>query len=255
MGDTGISFLVIKKRPTVALFAFYVTLFTHATLKGVSVFIRIVLFFFLFTYSVFASANNTPFKNFSIDNPLAYRAVSSIVQDKHGFLWFGSSEGVYRYDGYQFTRFYYDPNIDNSLSSNVVSQLLLDAKGRLWVATRGGGLNLLQDDSETFTTFNQSSAIAPINNDFINKLAQDKLGKLWVGTEDGLTIISESNGEWVTQPITFDKSKKGLNGKVIESILMLNDKTVWVGTNGGGLTALAAAHHRLAFAWGCSINV
>jgi len=214
---------------------FYVTLFIQVTMKGMLVFIRVILFSFLLFQSVFAYSNNTPFKNFSVDNPLAYRAVSSIVQDKHGFLWFGSSEGVYRYDGYQFTRFHYDQNIEDSLSSNVVSQLLLDAKGRLWVATRGGGLNLLQSDSEAFITFNQSSVVAPINNDFINKLAQDELGKLWVGTEDGLTIISELNGEWVTQLIAFDKRKRGLSGKVIESILMPNDQTVWVGTNGGGI--------------------
>ena len=197
--------------------------------------VRIILFIFLFALSLSALANNIPFKNFSIDNPLAYRAVSTIVQDKHGFLWFGSSEGIYRYDGYQFNRFYHKPDLDNSLSSNVISQMLVDKKGRLWVATRGGGLSLLLDTSETFLTFNQGNTQAPINNDFINKIAQDNEGKLWIGTEDGLSILSEDGGQWKTQSIHFERVNSSLRGKVIESILVLNDSAVWVGTNGGGI--------------------
>jgi len=199
------------------------------------VLVRIILFIFLFALSLSALANNIPFKNFSIDNPLAYRAVSTIVQDKHGFLWFGSSEGIYRYDGYQFNRFYHKPDLDNSLSSNVISQMLVDKKGRLWVATRGGGLSLLLDTSETFLTFNQGNTQAPINNDFINKIAQDNEGKLWIGTEDGLSILSEDGGQWKTQSIHFERVNSSLRGKVIESILVLNDSAVWVGTNGGGI--------------------
>jgi len=66
------------------------------------------------------------FKSFAIDNPMSYKYVMTIIQDKNGFMWFGGQEGLHRFDGHQLLSFYHDTSVDNSLSSNVISSIIVD---------------------------------------------------------------------------------------------------------------------------------
>src|SRR5689334_14431233 len=77
--------------------------------------------------------------------------ITGIVQDKRGYMWFGSKKGLYRYDGYDFITYKNDPLNLNSLSDNSLESLCIDSTGILWIGTFGGGLDRLDPVTERFT--------------------------------------------------------------------------------------------------------
>jgi len=99
------------------------------------------------------------FRHLSIEGGLSDGHLRTIVQDQRGFLWFGTIDGLNRYDGYEIRVFRHDPENPRSLGANFVRALHVDRKGGLWVATIGGGLNLFDRGPRTSSG---TSAIPPI---------------------------------------------------------------------------------------------
>jgi len=86
-------------------------------------------------------SQNIRFEQLSLDNGLSQSAVNVILQDRQGFLWVGTEDGLNRYDGYNFKVYKPDSDNPNSLSDRWITSLAEDAQGYLWVGTRLGGLN------------------------------------------------------------------------------------------------------------------
>ncbi len=177
------------------------------------------------------------FKSFGIDNPMSYKFVMTIAQDKDGFMWFGGQEGLHRYDGHQFLSFYNKTSVSNSLSSNVITRIIIDKSQRLWVGTRGGGLNLYDPKSKGFRHLTTSTKNAAITNDGINTLFEDSEGKIWIGTENGLNILSINDQDWlVTQINQKLGGNPSLSHNEVYAIIETDNNEIWVGTNGGGIS-------------------
>ncbi len=97
-----------------------------------------VLIFPLATQANTDTPHNLRFEQLNVDQGLAQETVTSIVQDRRGFMWFGSQNGLSRFDGYRVRVFRNDPTEPGSLADNWVSAVHEDGSGRLWVGTRGG---------------------------------------------------------------------------------------------------------------------
>src|SRR5581483_8198004 len=91
------------------------------------------------------------FTRFSVERGLSQSTVQAVLQDRSRFLWFGTGEGLNRYDGYRFVVFKHDSQDPKSLPSDRVTALYEDRQGRLWVGTEAG-LSLFDHRTETFTT-------------------------------------------------------------------------------------------------------
>jgi len=177
------------------------------------------------------------FKSFGIDNPMSYKFVLTIAQDKDGFMWFGGQEGLHRYDGHQLLSFYNSTFISNSLSSNVISRIIIDSQQRLWIGTRGGGLNLYQPESKSFRHLTTKSKGGGIGNDGINTLFEDSEGKIWIGTENGLNILTTTGDSWDVIQIQQELGNKdSLSHNTVYAITETDSNEIWVGTNGGGIS-------------------
>lgn len=177
------------------------------------------------------------FKNFGVDNPMSYNFVRTITQDKNGFIWFGSSEGLDRFDGHESISFHHDAALPNSLSSDVISRIIIDSKDRLWVGTFGGGLNLYRENTQDFLRLTSKTEGLEITNDTVNALFEDSQGQIWVGTENGLSIISEKQGKWIITNIYQTLGNQAsLTHNTIHSIVEVKSDEIWVGTNGGGIS-------------------
>lgn len=177
------------------------------------------------------------FKDFGIDNPMSYSFVRTIAQDKEGFIWFGSSEGLDRFDGHQTVSFYHDNNQPNSLTSDVISRLLVDREERLWVGTFGGGLNLYREQTNDFLHFTSKSENRVLSNDTVNALFEDVNGNIWVGTADGLNILTFDGDEWQVKQIRQQLGNpNSLTHNTIQAITQTFEDEIWVGTNGGGIS-------------------
>jgi two-component system, sensor histidine kinase ChiS len=82
--------------------------------------------------------------------------VNEMIQDREGYLWFASHEGLHRYDGYEFKSWYHDPQDSKTLSNSYLECLLEDRRGRLWVGSYRGGLNLFDRNAETFVRYSNT---------------------------------------------------------------------------------------------------
>ncbi len=130
------------------------------------------------------------FDELTTNDGLSQGMVNSIIQDRYGFMWFASNDGLNRYDGNKFTVYKNDPNDANSIAENFIRFLFEDSKGRIWIATAGNGLDLFDRTTETFIHFkNKARDANTISDNSITSISEDAIGVIWVGTLHGLNRL------------------------------------------------------------------
>ena len=174
------------------------------------------------------------FDRINIEQGLSQSSVKVIFQDRRGFLWFGTEDGLNRYDGYSFKIYKPDPDVINSLSDRWITSIVEDQEGYLWIATRLG-LNRFDPRTEEFIRFLHDEANpASLIDNHINVLYIDKNNNLWVGTTSGLDLFSHSNGSF--KHYVYSPSKQeGISGKNITALYEDSRGRFWVGTFAAGL--------------------
>lgn len=112
--------------------------------------------------------------------------VHSIIQDSQGFLWFGTDDGLSRYDGYSFKVYRHDPQDPLSISYNGISRVYEDASGILWIGTEQGGLNRFDRKLDQFIRYtHEPDDPSSLSHNTITALYEDRSGGLWIGTKGG----------------------------------------------------------------------
>ncbi len=163
---------------------------------------------------------------------LAHNQVRSIVQDKSGFMWFGTTGGLQKYDGTSFQTFKNDPLDSNSLLVDRIRSLLVDKNGGLWIGTFGGGLSFLKDGEFTHYLHDPNDPNS-ISDNSVEALAQSEDGTLWIGTRSG-GLCRFKDGLFTS--FQFDESNDySLQHNGVFSLLLDSKDRLWVGTYGGGL--------------------
>jgi ligand-binding sensor domain-containing protein len=99
---------------------------------------RVLLLLSIGAQSLWAQESRPVFKRIPSNTGLSQNSILAIIQDRRGFLWVGTSEGVNRYDGYEFVSYRHDPEDFTSLSNDRVLTLFEDRAGSLWVGTLNG---------------------------------------------------------------------------------------------------------------------
>ncbi|MEO6671562.1 MAG: two-component regulator propeller domain-containing protein [Ferruginibacter sp.] len=130
------------------------------------------------------------FDRLTTDDGLSQGMVNSIIQDKYGFMWFASNDGLNRYDGHHFTVFKNDPNDNNSIADNFIRFIFEDSEGRIWIATAGNGLDLFDRETENFIHFKYSANNRNgLSDNSITSIDEDKMKGIWIGTLHGLNRL------------------------------------------------------------------
>ncbi len=147
----------------------------------------LLIILFLFTdSSIYAQKGRIRFENISLQEGLPQSAVYCILQDKNGFMWFGTQDGLCRYDGYQFKIYRNDFKKPTTISDNYILSILEDRAGFLWVGTLGGGLDKFDPNNDTFTRYeHQPDNHQSISSNEVKCIYQDHWGNLWIGTNGG----------------------------------------------------------------------
>ena len=171
------------------------------------------------------------FAHLDSDDGLIQNNVETILQDRNGFMWFGTQGGLSRYDGYRFTTFQHDPNNLNSLSHNHIRHLFEDPDGMIWIATEGGGINMLNPDAGTFTRLPGGPPDTPdvIIGDRHFTIFQDSRGHLWFG---GVSPFGITDYDPVTQSaITYyhdNEDPDGFHGFHIGDFVETANQQLWI---------------------------
>lgn len=196
---------------------------------------KIRLFFvFLFSCHNLCSGGYPPqFRHLNINNGLSQNSVQCILQDKNGFMWFGTQDGLNRYDGYSFRLFKNDNSDKNSLTNNYILKLYEDSDGIIWIGTFGGGLNSFDPVSEKFTSLiNIAGDNNSLSSNRIFSIAEFPKGILWVGTNDGLNRLEKSSGK-IQRFFCTNNNSDATTGNFIGSICNSGNEFIWFSGDDG----------------------
>ena len=139
--------------------------------------------FFFTIGNVFSQETESKFRHLTNKNGLPSNKVNSIIKDSDGFMWFGSEDGLNRYDGQNFTIYRHDPDNPNSLSDNWISALYEDQSGTLWIGTLNGGLDRYDRELNQFSHFTHDpNGPQSLSNNEVTAIYEDSHGNLWFGT-------------------------------------------------------------------------
>ncbi|MCS5624315.1 MAG: hypothetical protein NZ748_00505, partial [Candidatus Marinimicrobia bacterium] len=134
------------------------------------------------------------FEYYTVNDGLAENSVDVILQDKKGFIWAGTENGLCRFDGYAFKVFEHNPFDSTTLMGNAIVSLFQDRKNRLWVGT-GPGLNLYNPTTETFIRYPHKLENKNSIPQFPNSIEEDNQGNIWcVGWTPGIYKLDPETG-------------------------------------------------------------
>lgn len=214
----------------------------------------------LFTYtSLPAQTENFTFRHLTIEDGLSQSTIYCIMQDKKGFMWFGTTDGLNKYDGYKFTVYNHNVLDSNTISGNSITELYEDSHGYIWLGTNEGILNRFDRKTESFIRFDfeydTSRAIEsevryyeyPLafsrnNNNTITSIVEEDSSHLLIGTWGfGLVRFNMFNG--ITEHIySVTEESSGITSNRISCLVKENNNLIWIGTFGDGLIKLVVSN-------------
>jgi methyl-accepting chemotaxis protein/ligand-binding sensor domain-containing protein len=188
---------------------------------------KILIGFLLFVSAGLTQTNNLKFTHITTDEGLSQSNVKCIIQDHLGFLWFGTFDGLNKFDGYNFTIYKPDQNDSTTIKSNSVSCLLEDENGNLWIGT-DQGLCFYNRDKDNFRSFLDKNYPAALINSEIGGIAEDKNKNIWIATSKGIVLYNHSTKTF--NQVINDYSK---------AVYADSRGNIWLGTLSKGLIRIS----------------
>ncbi|MEJ2537300.1 MAG: two-component regulator propeller domain-containing protein, partial [Calditrichia bacterium] len=189
-----------------------------------------------FLFSEILSQSNINFNHLTVDDGLSQSSVTCILQDRTGFMWFGTQDGLNRYDGYTFKIFKNDPSDSTSLSDNFIFSIIEDQAGILYIETQSGNLHRYNPRLESFQIVNKDSVdltTAKINT--VGAVLRETSGIIWTGGQGSETGLKRTNTR--TGEITVFKHDPedpySLSNDKVYSVFRDHTGNLWIGTFNG----------------------
>ena len=167
------------------------------------------------------------FSHVSLETALVPGTIARIVQDDQGFIWFGTTHGLVRYDGYEFRVFVHDPADPNSLSGVSVAALFKDRAGNLWIGSERQ-LDRYSPANGNFAHF-LSDSQKVCESGVVRDITQDREGIIWVATDNGLKRLDPTTSNVNCYQHRQDDDLS-IGSNLVKSMLESRDGTFWVAT-------------------------
>jgi signal transduction histidine kinase/ligand-binding sensor domain-containing protein len=191
---------------------------------------RISFFCLLVLFCLNSKSQQRIFSGYSITEGLSQSVVNCIYQDSRGFMWFGTQNGLNKFDGYSFEVFIYKPNDTTSISNNWIYGITEDRQGNLWIGTKGG-LNKFIAKEKRFERIRYSVPYPSDVTEYVYDLKTARDGKILINTPPVLTICDPEKTVFThyVSPLPYESSVKDCN------IPLLEDRTgrIWIGSGRG----------------------
>lgn len=168
------------------------------------------------------------FKNLSIRNGLSQNTVNAILQDRKGFMWLGTKDGLNRYDGLSFRKFKHDAANPRSIGNSFITSLYEDFNGNIWVGT-DAGVYIYYPEKEAFEEFDCQSLEKTRIERSVSMIAGDKQGRVWIAVEaQGMFCYDTRQKLLRNYPLSEISSN-------IKCFTFDSGGTLWLGFYGDGL--------------------
>ncbi|MGF7037670.1 two-component regulator propeller domain-containing protein [Mucilaginibacter lappiensis] len=236
------------------------------------IFLFIPCLYLLFPGLSYSQIHALKFKQLSTNEGLSQSHVGTIIKDSRGFMWFGTEDGLNKYDGYKFTHYKHDQNNKATIIDNYVLAIMEDGSHNLWIGTESGldrfdratntfihysnhltfavrsifldskkriwlgtskGLYLFNATNGSFKKFTHTDKNGLIN-DFVYQVTEDNNGRLWIGSDDGLYQFNPQNGKFIRY-VHDPANNNSIGASWIKAVYKDSKGNIWVGTHGGGL--------------------
>lgn len=196
--------------------------------------VAFVLLLCLSTFKTTPQNSSFQFDRLTVKDGLSHSNVYAIAQDQYGYLWFGTQDGLNRYDGREIVIFRSEIDNPNSLSSSNFGKILVDNEGVYWFGTFGGGIDRYDPKTDTFKHYkHESNNSKSISNNQIIFIFQDSEGLIWFGTPDGGLNRYNRETDDFTRFQHDPNNPKSLSGNRAKCMVESSDGTLWVGTDRG----------------------
>lgn len=195
----------------------------------------IIFIIFALPLILHAASLKPVFENITILEGLSQSSVFCMRQDRQGFIWIGTEDGLNRYDGYGFSVFRPDPKDSSAIHSNNIRAIFEDPSGGLWIALRREGLNYFDFNTGKFSYFQHNPADSTsIIADDISSMIVDSDGFLWIVTRSGVDRLKGGSG--IFEHIEIEKGGDNAIGIAAPSSIVQDyNGDIWLGMHPGGL--------------------
>ncbi|TYR37831.1 hybrid sensor histidine kinase/response regulator [Sphingobacterium phlebotomi] len=222
---------------------------------------RTWLFLFFCAFSLRLAASPYYFNYFQVNRGLSNNAILCSVQDQDGFIWFGTRDGLNRFDGYRFKNFFHESENEKSLGSNLIHSLMVRNTNEIWVGT-DQGIYIYDPQQEEFSPFDKTFKSETL------QIAEDRSGNIWFISNSSLHrydpktqivdetyakrwkqkthafCVDQNNEVWIglKESICHVNSGKEYpfsNGKQftgrVEALFVDDNNNIWIGTSHHGV--------------------
>ncbi|MBN2521026.1 MAG: hypothetical protein JXB17_11005, partial [Bacteroidales bacterium] len=194
--------------------------------------ISILILSFSYLLPNFTQDHKIRFEHLTSEEGLSHSYVRCILQDKEGFMWFGTFDGLNKFDGYNFTVYRNDYKDTGSITANIIYSLFEDSNGNLWIGT-AEGLCLYHRDRNSFINYNKKNNYSTTNID-IRTIFEDSQNRLWIGTYgDGLFWLDRQKNMLI--PYLKNKQNTNIIGNIIRNIFEDSKGNLWIASDNEGL--------------------
>ena len=188
------------------------------------------------------------FEHLSNEQGLSQSSAIAILQDRQGFIWIGTDDGLNCYDGYGFTVYRYDAKDSTSISGYPIYSLCEDREGSLWIGTLGGGLDKFDPVTKSFEHFiNDPKNPHSLSNNTVLSIHQDRAGSIWAGTDGGGLNRFDPKTKTFEHYTHNRSNPHSLSNNSVEIIHEDRSGLLWIGTKGGGLNKFDLGANRIFF--------
>ncbi|MDZ7607175.1 MAG: two-component regulator propeller domain-containing protein [Cyclobacteriaceae bacterium] len=175
------------------------------------------------------------FERMGVADGLSQNNVQSILSDSKGFLWFGTWDGLNRYDGKQFKIFKVNPKLENTLTNNRVISLWQDMQDKIWVKTNDGYIHYLMDETYEFITFPYYLKSLEERNSTITCFFETDRKEVFLGSSNsGLYYLNyDTASNRYNEQQYLNRGESTLSSNTVTFIVADNKDDLWIGTNRG----------------------
>ncbi len=188
-----------------------------------------ILWIMLFASMSLVSGQSRQFSRYKVSDGLSQSEILCIFQDSEGYMWFGTQNGLNKFDGYSFEQFFNDPADSNTISNNWIFDIAEDEDGRIWIGTKGG-LNRYDRNTGVFTTVSLPEGAGTSQDNFIYGLTADETS-VYINHSPTLSVL-----DYHTDEVKSYRSTIEMGGALYDKgfpILKGRDGLIWIGSANG----------------------